>query len=85
MPRLILLILLLQEFDVEIIDKKGTKNVVVDHLSKLEYLEERQVDEGSIKEEFPNEYLYFVNLNYIPWYADIANFLVFDILPLDLS
>jgi hypothetical protein len=32
-PRLIRWILLLQEFDIKIRDKKGTKNVVVDQLS----------------------------------------------------
>ena len=35
-PRLIRWVLLLQEFNVEIRDKKGSKNMVVDHLSRLE-------------------------------------------------
>jgi hypothetical protein len=34
-PRLIQWILFLQEFDVEIHDKKGVENVVADHLSRM--------------------------------------------------
>ena len=35
-PRLIRWVLLLQEFDIEILDKPGAHNLVADHLSRLE-------------------------------------------------
>ncbi|RDX64249.1 Retrovirus-related Pol polyprotein from transposon 17.6, partial [Mucuna pruriens] len=48
--RLIRWMLLLEEFDLEIRDKKGVENAVADHLSRLE----RGVDPLPIQDEFPN-------------------------------
>ncbi|CAN6566323.1 unnamed protein product [Malus baccata var. baccata] len=52
-PRLIRWILLLQEFDIEIRDKKGSENVVADHLSRMVHNEELV----PILETFPDEQL----------------------------
>ncbi|KAL5537987.1 hypothetical protein UlMin_045695 [Ulmus minor] len=70
--RLIRWILLLQEFDLEIRDKKGCENVVADHLSRLIV---ESVDENlPIKETFPDEQLMLISQ--LPWFADIVNYLV---------
>ncbi|KAM1060285.1 hypothetical protein TB1_024212 [Malus domestica] len=50
-PRLIRWTLLLQEFDIEIRDKKGSENVVADHLSRMVHNEESL----PIAETFPDE------------------------------
>ncbi|CAM8904949.1 unnamed protein product [Rhodiola kirilowii] len=69
--RLIRWILLLQEFDVEIRDKKGIENTVADHLSRLV----REEDAGQITETFPDEHLYAIS-GKLPWFAPIVNYLV---------
>ena len=40
-PRLIRWILLFSEFDLEVIDKRGTENRVIDHLSRLVHVEDK--------------------------------------------
>ena len=52
-PRLICWILLLQEFHLEVRDKKGSENSVADHLSRLEQEEVRP--DSMIQEAFPDE------------------------------
>ena len=71
-PRLIRWVLLLQEFDIEIKDKKGSENVVADHLSRLE-LDSKE--EEPIKEMFPNEMLLAITHFNSHWFAYIANFI----------
>ncbi|XP_040963884.1 uncharacterized protein [Gossypium hirsutum] len=70
-PRLIRWILLLQEFDFEIWDKKGCENLVADHLSRLPI----PTDDTPLKDNFPDENLFSANAVH-PWYADIVNYLV---------
>ncbi|KAL0399966.1 UNVERIFIED_CONTAM: Retrovirus-related Pol polyprotein from transposon.6 [Sesamum radiatum] len=79
-PRLLRWILLLQEFDLTIKDKKGAENLVADHLSRL-------ITEGDappLKDEFPDERL-LATQEIAPWYADLVNFLATHNLPNDLS
>jgi hypothetical protein len=73
-PRLIRWILLLQEFDVEIRDKKGAENLAADHLSRLENPSEQETDMGEIRDSFPDEQLMLID-DSEPWYADYANYL----------
>ncbi|KAI5338462.1 hypothetical protein L3X38_017733 [Prunus dulcis] len=83
-PRLIRWILLLQEFDLEIRDKKGSENVVADHLSSL--VDENHGD-GQIlhlDESFPDEQL-FVIQDKEPGYADFVNYLASGVIRDDLT
>ncbi|CAN6544149.1 unnamed protein product [Malus baccata var. baccata] len=61
-PRLIRWILLLQEFDVEIRDKKGSENMVADHLSRMVHNEESL----PILETFPDEQLLSIKACHLP-------------------
>jgi hypothetical protein len=85
-PRLIRWVLLLQEFDLHIIDRKGVENPVADNLSRLENI---SFDPIPVNDSFPNEQLASINVTSrdFPWYADYANFIVSSIClqPLQLS
>ncbi|KAK0596401.1 hypothetical protein LWI29_015350 [Acer saccharum] len=83
-PRLIRWILLLQEFDLEIRDKKGSENVVADHLSRLVQVNPDEVDILPLHEKFPDEQLLAV-MDSEPWYADLVNYLVSGVVPEDLN
>ena len=64
-------ILLLQEFDITIIDKLGKGNVVADFLSRFTNSD----DSFPVEDSFPIEHLFPVSAH-SPWYADVANYLV---------
>jgi hypothetical protein len=66
-PRMIHWILLLQEFDVEVCDKKGVENVVTDHLSRTNH---GQDDKEPIEDKIRDDHLYRV-LDKDTWMIDI--------------
>ena len=82
-PRLIKWMLLLQEFDLEIKEKKGCDNVIADHLSILERITKGEED-IEVANIFPNEQLFQLSVQ-MPRYADIVNYLACGITPPDFS
>ncbi|CAA7054032.1 unnamed protein product [Microthlaspi erraticum] len=94
-PRLIRWILLLQEFDLKIIDRKGAENGVADHLSRMRIEESIPIDDSlpeetvyavsavpmSRKETPPKATTERRNAFGAPWYRHIANYLAADIEP----
>ncbi|KAK1683482.1 hypothetical protein QYE76_044330, partial [Lolium multiflorum] len=59
-PRLIRWVLLLQEFDLHIIDRKGADNPVADNLSRLENI---AYDPVHVNDSFPNEQLAVIKVS----------------------
>ncbi|CAN6580885.1 unnamed protein product [Malus baccata var. baccata] len=80
--RLIRWMLLLQEFDIEIRDKKGSENVVADHLSRM--VHEEHEHNVPIPETFPDEQLLSIEVSE-PWYADLVNYIVSKQVPSTLT
>ena len=74
-PWLIRWVLLLQEFDLEIKDKKNNENSVADHLSRLHIL-----GGGDIGDTFPDEHLLAIS-SHAPSYAHIVNFIMTGLIP----
>ena len=84
-PRLIRWILILSEFDLQIKDKKGSENLVADHLSRI--IKSTTFESSNdgyrsefIKEEFPEEHLFMIKIDQ-PWYAYIVNYIVMNKFP----
>jgi hypothetical protein len=70
-PRVTRWLLLLQEFNINIIDRPGKDNLVADFLSRMIHLG----DNALVEDNFPDENLFAIS-TFTPWYADVANYLV---------
>jgi hypothetical protein len=76
-PRLIRWILLLQEFYLEIKDKKGVENSVTDHLSRMQFENSQELP---INDSLRDDMLFNITRS-DPWYASIVNFMVAGYVP----
>lgn len=73
-------LLLLQEFNITIMDRPGKENQVVDFLSRLQ----PEGEDVLVFDDFPDEHLFEISIH-APWFADISNHLVSGRLPQYLS
>nr|GFA09767.1 reverse transcriptase domain-containing protein [Tanacetum cinerariifolium] len=75
--RLLQWVILLQEFDFDVLDTKGAENLAADHLCRLENPYENMLEPKEINEKFPLETLSMVSFrgdSSAPWFADFANY-----------
>eukprot|EP00253_Pinus_taeda_P035396 PITA_35396 len=69
-------LLLLQKFNITVLDRPGKQNTLVDFLSRIQNTKEY----SPVEDKFPDEYLFAVTTK-THWYANIAKFLVTGKLP----
>jgi hypothetical protein len=79
-PRATRWLLLLQEFNINIIDTPGKDNLVADFLSRMIHLG----DNTPVDDNFPDEFFFPIS-TFTPWYENVANYLVIGKMPQKLS
>nr|GEV68937.1 reverse transcriptase domain-containing protein [Tanacetum cinerariifolium] len=60
-------------------EKKGTKNIAADHLSRIK--NDETDDDSDVDDNFPGETLMEITTKDEPWFADFANYLSGDVIP----
>ena len=73
-------LLLLQEFNITIIDRPAKENLVTYFLSYIQHEDSTK----PVDDTFPDEHLFFVSVQ-TPWFVDIANYLATGKIPIHLS
>nr|GFA12872.1 reverse transcriptase domain-containing protein [Tanacetum cinerariifolium] len=76
-PRLLWWVLLLQEFDITVRDKKGAENLAADHIFRLKNPHQSVLDKKEINETFPLKTLNVVSFrgdSSTPWFTNFANY-----------
>ena len=73
-------LLLLQEFNITVIDRPGKENLVADFLSRIQH------EDGTkpVDDTFADEHLFVVYVQN-PWFIDISNYLAIGKIPNHLS
>ena len=70
-------LLLLQEFDITIVDKPRKANVVADYLSRIHH---DDTDTSLVDDAFLDEHLFHIYVQ-TSWYANIANYIAANKMP----
>jgi hypothetical protein len=72
--------MLLQEFNITVLDRPGKENLVADFISCIKH----EGDDIPVDDSFPDEHLFSLSVN-TPWFADMENYLATRKLPSHLS
>jgi hypothetical protein len=62
-------ILLLQEFNIIVLDRPGKENLVVDFLSHVKH----EGDDIHVDDSFPDEHIFSLSVN-TPWFSDMEHY-----------